>query len=350
MIVSKMKNTGSIMVVDDNPENLGFLHVLLKEQGYQVRTVLYGKMALKTAYKKPPDLILLDIMMPEMDGYEVCAKLKADGRTRNIPVIFISALDEMPDRVKAFSAGGVDFILKPFVKEDLLARVSTHLHIKYLQQYLYEKNMELVREIAERRRAENELHKAKKALETANLELEQRVLDELKKRQHQQQLLIQKSKLESLGKLAAGIAHEINQPLSGISMGLDNMIFRISSETASVDEATSAYLRKKTGHLLEDVERISHIINHVRTFSREQESALSESVDVNEVCVNALSMIKTRYKNHDIEIDWKPGKNIKSVTGNKYKLEQVVLNLLSNAGDAVEEKQADCENISYRKK
>ncbi len=344
-----MKNAGSILAVDDNPENLRFLHVLLKEQGYQARTTLYGEMALKAACRKPPDLILLDIMMTGMDGYEVCEKLKADDRTRDIPVIFISALDEMPDRVKAFSLGGVDFIIKPFVKEDLLARVSTHLRIRSLQQDLYKRNTELVREIAERKRAEDDLHKAKEALETANIGLERRVLDELEKRQRQQMLLIQKSKLESLGKLAAGIAHEINQPLSAISMGLDNIIFSVSSDSASVDETTAAYLRKETGHLFEDVERIDHIIKHIKTFSREQESVVLEPVDVNEVCVNALSMIKTRYKNHDVEIVWKPGENIRSVTGNKYKLEQVVLNLLSNAGDAVEEKQAGSENMPYNK-
>ena len=127
----------NILIVDDTPENLTVLLQMLKEQGYRVRPALSGKIALKAVQADPPDLILLDILMPEMDGYEVCSVLKSNEYTSHIPIIFISALTEMKDIVKAFQAGGVDYITKPFQMEEVLARVRTHLE---LQNAIREKN------------------------------------------------------------------------------------------------------------------------------------------------------------------------------------------------------------------
>ena len=204
----------------------------------------------------------------------------------------------------------------------------------HLEELVEERTAELQREIAERTRAEEALQHAKEELEAANQYLEDRVQEELKKRQQQQQLLIQRSKLESLGKLAAGMAHEINQPLAGMSMGLDNILFKLSS-----DEVTEEYLRNKIDNFLEDIERIHQIIHHVRTFSRDQTSVVLENVDVNEVCHNALSMLQTQYKTHNVNISLNLTDTVAVVFGNKYKLEQVVLNLISNAKDAVDEKE-----------
>ena len=122
-----------ILVVDDTPANLQVLAGMLKDRGYRVRPVPSGKLALLAAQRDPPDLILLDINMPEMNGYEVCAHLKADDRLKGIPVIFISALTEQLDKVKAFATGGVDYITKPFQMEELNARVETHLKLRRLQ-------------------------------------------------------------------------------------------------------------------------------------------------------------------------------------------------------------------------
>lgn len=133
----------NILVVDDTPENLRLLMRILEEQGYEVRPASDGLHALSTAYMDPPDLILLDIRMPEMDGYDVCERLKADPRTRAIPVIFISALHEVTNKIKGFSLGGVDFISKPFQPEEVLARVQTHLTIRQLQRQLQEQNTRL---------------------------------------------------------------------------------------------------------------------------------------------------------------------------------------------------------------
>ncbi len=122
-----------ILIVDDAPENLDVLERLLKGRGYTTRPVRDGARALEEVAAKPPDLILLDIRMPGMEGYEVCRRLKEDARLREIPVLFLSALDDTTDKVKAFHAGGVDYVTKPFQFEEVLSRVETHLKIRSLQ-------------------------------------------------------------------------------------------------------------------------------------------------------------------------------------------------------------------------
>ncbi len=137
------RDIGNILVVDDTKENLRILVDALGEEGYQVRPALSGRIALEAARKEAPDLILLDILMPGMDGYQVCEALKADPRLSDVPVIFISALDETADKMKGFGAGGVDYISKPFQMEEVLARVKTHLTLRTLQKDLEEKNTRL---------------------------------------------------------------------------------------------------------------------------------------------------------------------------------------------------------------
>jgi len=124
---------GNILVVDDTPLNLGGLVTILSERGHMVRPASSASMALRTLEAGLPDLILLDIRMPDMDGYELCEKLKSDARTRDIPIIFISALTEVDEKVKGFESGGVDYIAKPFQAEEVLARVDTHLTLRRYQ-------------------------------------------------------------------------------------------------------------------------------------------------------------------------------------------------------------------------
>ena len=180
-----------ILAVDDNPINLRLLLQILTTKGYKVRPVPNGKLALSAAIAIPPDLILLDINMPEMDGYEVCQKLKQNPQTAHIPVIFISAYNNAIDKVKAFGVGGVDYIPKPFQIEEVLVRVQNHLSIRFLQQSLQEKNQNL-----------------------------QDTLEELKTAQTQ---LVQSEKMAALGHLVAGIAHEINTPLGAIRSSIGNI-------------------------------------------------------------------------------------------------------------------------------
>jgi CheY-like chemotaxis protein len=137
----------NIMVVDDTSANLHLLTKMLQERGYSVRPLTDGARAIKAAEAEPPDLILLDIMMPGMSGYEVCEKLKASkggqGRLHEIPIIFISALNEVLDKVKAFKLGGVDYITKPFQEEEVFARLETHLALRNLQKELETQNKQL---------------------------------------------------------------------------------------------------------------------------------------------------------------------------------------------------------------
>jgi sigma-B regulation protein RsbU (phosphoserine phosphatase) len=132
-----------ILIVDDTPANLHLLSKMLTEQGYRVRPVPDGSLALAAVQAEAPDLILLDIRMPEMDGYQVCEYLKGDAETQDIPIIFISALDATQDKVKAFTVGGVDYVTKPFQCEEVLARVETHLSLRRLSKQLQDANKKL---------------------------------------------------------------------------------------------------------------------------------------------------------------------------------------------------------------
>ncbi|MFP4440671.1 MAG: response regulator, partial [Chloroflexaceae bacterium] len=156
--IAPTEHAGNILIVDDNRENLRLLAGVLSEHTYQVRPVTNGPRALAAAFDDPPDLIMLDIMMPEMDGYAVCQAFKADERTADISIIFISALNEVFDKVKAFQVGGVDYSTKPFQVEEVLARVQTHLKLRALQQQLERQNGQLAQEIADRKRVEQQLH------------------------------------------------------------------------------------------------------------------------------------------------------------------------------------------------
>jgi PAS domain S-box-containing protein len=157
--------TQSILVVDDSADNLRLLTGILQNYGYVIRPVRDGQTALKSVRSQPPDLILLDIMMPTPDGYEVCRQLKADEQTRDIPIIFISALDEIEDKIKGFEAGGVDYITKPFQPQEVLARVRTHLTLQKTQKELQEKNLRLQQEMSERKQIEKAVIKAKREWE-----------------------------------------------------------------------------------------------------------------------------------------------------------------------------------------
>lgn len=156
----------NILIVDDTSDNLRLLMRMLSEHGYEVRPASDGEFALQSAWSNPPDLILLDIKMPNMDGYTVCERLKTNEQTRDIPVIFVSALDETVDKVKGFEVGGMDYITKPFQSEEVLARVKTHLILQRLRNHLEEMVEERT---AELQKALTEVQQLKDQLQAENI-------------------------------------------------------------------------------------------------------------------------------------------------------------------------------------
>jgi PAS domain S-box-containing protein len=158
------KGSPRILIVDDDPEILNMLEEILRMNNYAVRTASSGRTAVKKVFDEVPDMVLLDVNMSDMDGYKVCQHLKSDERSRMIPVIFISGLDETEDIVKGFTAGGVDYITKPFRAIEVLARVKTHLDLRYLQKRLEEQNIQLQQEVIVRKQAEEALRESERRL------------------------------------------------------------------------------------------------------------------------------------------------------------------------------------------
>ncbi len=192
-------------------------------------------------------------------------------------------------------------------------------------------------EITLRKKAQDELNKL-------NLHLENRVKTEVRKVEQQQQLLIQKSKLESMGELSAGLAHEINQPLGGLSMGLDNILYKLNE-----DELTNDYLVSKLSVLFKDIERIRTIINHVRIFSRDQQNIQKEKIEVQKIVQNSVSLIANQFHSENIKLTIEAGNEPVYIHVNQYRIEQVLLNLLSNAKYAVNKKAALSVDSAYEK-
>jgi two-component system sensor histidine kinase/response regulator len=211
--------TADLLIVDDLPDNLRLLSTMLNEQGYKVRTAINGSRALQAAEAVPPDLVLLDINMPDINGYEVCKRLKQDPQTQNIPIIFISALDDVFDKVMAFDVGGVDYITKPFQMQEVLARVANHLQIRTLQKQLQDQNEQLQAEVRDRMAAQ-------RALEALNQELEDRVRERTAELEaaNEQLRTLEAQLRQQLNVFLHAVSHDLRNPVIGTSMVLNNLI------------------------------------------------------------------------------------------------------------------------------
>ena len=161
-----MTDRSKILIVDDEPFNVDVLAQELETLGYEIISAGNGQEALQKVETEDPDLILLDIIMPAVDGFEVCRRLKASDNTKDIPVIFMTALSETPDKVKAFAAGGVDYVMKPFQTEELLARVKTHLDLRHTQKELFDQNARLRKEIEAHQRSKATIGYLREEIET----------------------------------------------------------------------------------------------------------------------------------------------------------------------------------------
>lgn len=178
---SSEKLRNRILIVDDSLNNLLLLELILSRKGYKVEAASSGQLALDSVDLAQPDLILLDIMMPDMDGYEICSRLKASDRTRGIPIIFLSAVLEASEKVKAFNAGGADYITKPFQTVEVIARVENQLRLRELELQLRDKNLMLQQEIAYREQAEMETRLLLETTQSQKEEIEELLLNILPK-------------------------------------------------------------------------------------------------------------------------------------------------------------------------
>jgi signal transduction histidine kinase len=328
-----------ILIVDDTPANLRLLSTMMVDRGYSVRQAINGHMALTATKAMIPDLILLDINMPGMSGYEVCEQLKDDPNTAHVPVIFLSAFDDVKEKVKAFQSGGIDYITKPFEFEEVIVRIQNQLTIQQLQKKLQEQNQQL-----------------------------QTALRELRMVQAQ---LIQKEKMASLAQLVAGIAHEINNPVSFISGNIShaheyiknllNLIGLYQQEYPNPNQIIQELIQeidleflvsdvhKVIGSMQNGVDRIRTIILALKIFSRLDESDI-KTVDLHQGIESTLLFLQHRTSGEEQspEIQLiKDYQQLPLVTCYASQINQVFYSLLSNAIDALEQQYYQTQSADY---
>ena len=326
-----------ILVVDDNSQNLKLIGDILEDAGYETTFAMSGEQAFKRIETAKPDLILLDLMMPVMDGLEVCTRLKANLVYRAIPIIFLTASTEKQDLVKAFQRGAVDYITKPFWGEEVLSRIQNQLRLRLQAQQLqqlaqqeYEKSIQL-----------------------------QATLQKLRQTQIQ---LIQTAKMSSLNQTIAGIAHEINNPMSFISGNLDyaGRYFQDLLSLVELYQETYPNPSSKISQLQEEIDlnfiledwqklmqsmqhganRITKLISLLRNFSRLDEAKI-KSTDINQDIDNVLTILQNQLKASEhrpaIQTIREYGQ-LPMITCYASLLNQVLLNLLTNAIEALDKK------------
>lgn len=309
------KSDITIMAVDDNIQNLKLLEGMLKGAGYKVRAALDGATALKAAALAPPHLIFLDINMPEMDGFEVCRRLKADEKLKDIPVIFISAITETAGKLEAFDCGGVDYVTKPFRFREVQARLETHLALRDLQLKLEERVQQRTLE-----------------LEQVNINLRQEIVDrknaEEEKRALEKQL-IQAEKMESLGTMAGGIAHDFNNLLTPV-LGFSELV-QLTLDEQDVDN------KLRIAEVILAAKRGQEMIKQIMAFSRRgtiDKSVVNITSLVNEAVNQLRATIPTA-----ITIDQHLDQASGMVLADPTQIHQIIMNLGINSYHAMEEKQ-----------
>lgn len=332
--IESTQNVETILVVEDEPINMAFLQTLLQGQ-YQVRTALGGEAALREVLKHPlPNLILLDILMPGMDGFEVLRRLREDPVTRDIPVIFVTSLINQDDEQKGLELGAVDYIHKPINNIVVLSRVRTHLQAKLARDMLYRQN----------------------------LQLEQRLVEHAKALEQSELALLQSEKMAGMGQLAAGVAHEINNPVGFVSSNLQTLetylqdLFELigsyeqvraqtGNESSYIDvtrlreKMDFEFLRTDIFDLLREsrdgIARVRKIIQDLKDFSHAGDSEWLW-VDIHRGLDSTLNIVWNELK-YKCTVTKHYG-DLPQIKCLPSQLNQVFMNLLVNAAQAIETK------------
>ncbi len=280
-----------ILLVDDNPQNLKVLYETLLVTGHKLRVASSGIKALEIIQNAPVDLILLDIMMPDMNGFEVCQKLRENPALRDIPVIFLSAVNDVDAKVRGFDAGAVDYITKPFQAREVIARVTTHLRLRHL-------------------------------------EWQQALVEARKKIDEQREQLEQRSRLATLGEMATGLAHEINQPLTAILNYAS-----VALKAAQGVPMNAALLVQSLEKLVLQTQRAANVVQHMRSLAR---PAVSERVmiDVQAFIKETLLLAEVDIQRLHGAVSTEVDPALSSFYSDPKRLQQVLLNLLRNALEA----------------
>ncbi|MBN2373718.1 hybrid sensor histidine kinase/response regulator [bacterium] len=310
MIYSYRKKS-KILIVDDVPQNIQVLANILKEEGYQMGFAKDGKTALAHTDSVQFDLIILDIMMPDMDGFEVCERLKKDKKKRDIPVIFVTAKDETSDKTRGFELGAVDYITKPFDAQEVLARIKTHI-----------------------------------SLRNYTIRLEEMVEERTRQ-------LIHADRLATLGMFSAAVAHEIKNPLSYI-MGSAKIlqIFWKSAkpvlEKTLIQDEEGKHLKElgnieeKIDNILHGSNRISRLIDGMKKYSRQGNVIFQDKTPLAEIIKDSLDIVSHRLNPSGIKVNVDIPPYL-TIYCDQQKISQVFVNLINNSCDAIAEKGGEIE-------
>ncbi len=296
-----------IFIVDDMPANLGILDEFLSHHGFEVLIAQDGKSALAKVEKAQPHLILLDILMPELDGFETCRRFKANPITQDIPIIFMTALTDTVDKVKGFELGAVDYITKPFEQEEVLARIKTHLRISQLQQQLQIQNIQLQEKNEQLDQLTHHLSQRTEELHLANVELAQaaRLKDEF----------------------LANMSHELRTPLNAI-LGMSEVLQEGIYGPLNVQQVKSVHTIEESGrHLLE-------LINDILELAKIEAGKIKLDlipVSANWVGESCLRLVKDLAQKKQIKLQAAFDSNTLTVQADERYLKQILLNLLGNA-------------------
>jgi CheY-like chemotaxis protein/nitrogen-specific signal transduction histidine kinase len=314
----------TILIVDDMPVNVGVAMEYLEEHGYRVAVAQDGEEGLQRAAFVQPDLILLDVMMPELSGFETCRRLKARADTKDIPVIFMTSLTDVEDKITGFEVGGVDYVTKPLQIEEVLARIRVHLALRAAEKQLAERNAHLQREIAIRQRAEATLARARDELEERVRQRTAELMAEVGVRREAEERLRHSQKMDAIGQLTGGVAHDFNNILTVITGAIE-----ILAEAVAKQPKLAAIVR-----MIDDAAaRGAELTGQLLAFARKQ-PLRPRSTDINALVTDMLRLMRPTL-GASIEIESKLKADAWTALIDESQLRAAILNLAINSRDAM---------------